>query len=230
MLEVNVDPLSKVFYSENDYCLIDKKNTLAKTTEFENNLKLKLFEEKEEETLWIECITKQGDCGLIGCECKNNYDCQKAVDFCYIYFSVEEDSSICHLYDLKKTVAQVNVIKHLVEQWRNSIRYAKSVCAYYSTNIQSFFLGVVTELFDEDCIRRNIAEYVSHERNVESSRIPSMVKNNVKKNFRYIPGMRSILELFVQKKIAFDREVYDFRCYNCENKEYHMFFSNGILQ
>ena len=57
-----------------------------------------------------------------------------------------------------------------------------------------------------------------------------MVKNNAKKNFRYIPGMRYILELFVQKKITFDSEFYDFRCFNCENKECYMAFTNGILQ
>ena len=229
MLEVKVDPLSKVFLLQNDCCLIDKKNTLAKTSESENGLKLKLFEENEDETLWIQCVTKRDDCGLIGCECKNNYDCRKAVDFCYIYFSVANDSAVCHLYDIKKTVAKVDVIKHLVEQWCNSIRYAKSVCAYYNTNIQSLFLGVVTELFDEECIRRTIAEYVSLEGNVEGSRVPSMVKNNMKKNFRYIPRMRSILELFVQKKMSLDSEIYDFRCFNCENKEYHMIFTNGIL-
>ena len=228
--DVKVSSPLEQFKRCDDFFLIDNTNKFAKISNAENGLKFKLYEKKEDETLWITCETALDDCGLIGSECKNNYDCQKAVDFCYIYFVSSNRKAYCHLYDLKKNIGYgENVIKHLVEQWRNSIRYVRSVCVFYSSEIEKIYFGVVAETYDEAGVARLLNDCEQQEDDIDNSRIPVMIKDNVRKNFRHNPGMLSILKLFVQKKFSFENQIYDFCCFKSANKEYYMNFLNGVL-
>ncbi len=229
MLEVKVKGPSQ-FEKENSCFVVDKKNTLAKITDAENECLFKICE-KNGQILWVSCKTGPDDCGLMGKECKNNYDCRKAVDFFYTYFITKEKEAICHLYDVKETIGHgVDVIKHLVEQWRDSIRYVRSVCSFYSVNIQRIFLGVVADEYDNLAVARLLTDCQKKECELINSRMPNMIKNHVRKNSRDVPGILPILELFVQRKISFDGQNYDFKSFLCENKEYKMNFVNGILQ
>lgn len=231
MSEVNVPRSTDAFKLENNFYLINKKNVLAKITSNENAVKYKLYEKDAEQTLWIEIDTNPSDCGLIGSECNNRYDCQKAVDFYYICFFVSRDKAVCSICDLKKSIGNgVEVIQHLVDQWINSIRYVRSVCAFYSAEIESIFLSVVTRNYNEEGINRFISEYSNVEKNIDQANIPSFIQNSVKRNTRYIPGMLSILKSFVQKKIFFEKQFYDFRCIESADGEYTMKFASGILQ
>lgn len=229
MLEVKAKgPLQ--FGKENSCFIVDKKNTLAKITDAENECLFK-FCEKNGQVLCVSCKTRPDDCGLIGNECKNNYDCPKAVDFFYTYFLTKDGEAICHLYDVKESIGYgADVIKHLVEQWRDSIKFARSVCAYYSVGIQSFFLGVVADKYDDQGVTKLLADYKQTRRDLDNPVIPSIIKNNLRKNFRDVPGMLPILNLFVQKKFFFDGQNYGFKSFLCANHEYRMNFVNGILQ
>ena len=218
------------FAKENSCFIVDKKNTLAKITDAENDSLFKICE-KNGQVLCVSCKTRPNDCGLMGNECKVNYDCPKAVDFFYTYFSTDDDEAICHLYDVKESIGYgPHVIKHLVEQWRDSIRFARSVCACYSVNIQRIFLGVVADKYDNQEVAKLLADYQKTERDLDNPLIPDMIKNNLRKNYRYVPGMLPILNLFVQKKFFFDGQNYDFKSFLCTDHEYRMNFVNGILQ
>ena len=228
MQEVNVPRSKDVFKLENGYYHIDKKNVLAKITSDENALKYKLYESDAEQTLWIQIETHPKDCGLIGSECCNRYDCQKAVDFYYISFFWGRNKAICNICDLKKTIGNgVEVIQHLVNQWVNSIRYVRSVCAFYSTSIESIILSVVAKVYNEDGIKRFVEEYSAAEKDIDQATIPSFIQNSSKKNIRYIPGMLPILKLFVQKQVSFEGQIYDFHCIESCSGEYSMKYVNG---
>lgn len=231
MIAENIPCLTVVFKSENDFYLVNQKNVLTKVTSKENGLKLKLYEKDAQQTLWLTFDTEFSDCGLFGSECCNRYDCQKAVDFCYMYICSKDKKALCYICDLKKTVGNgVEVIQHLVEQWMYSIRYVKSVCAFYSVNIESFFLSVVLTTYNEDGIRRFIEYYSNVERNINQSKVPSFIQNKTKKNIRYIPGMLSILERFFRREILFEDQIYQFKPYVSADGEYSMNFVKGILQ
>ena len=124
----------------------------------------------------------------------------------------------------------VEVIQHLVEQWMYSIRYVKSVCAFYSVNIESFFLSVVSTTYNEDGIRRFVEYYSNVEQNINQSKVPSFIQNKTKKNIRYIPGMLPILERFFRREILFEDQIYQFKPYVSADGEYSMNFVKGILQ
>lgn len=229
MHQVNAKSPLKLFEYDGDCFLLKKKNTFAKITNIENGSVFKLCEDGE--TLFVTCETDPADCGLIGHECQVNYESQKVIDFCYIYFSCCSDSAYCHLYDLKETVGNgVEVVQHLVNQWKDSIRFVKSTCSFYSVSSQIIFLGFVTETYNEDGISRFIEEYREYENDLVRYSMPSMITNLTKKNHRYILGMLPILELFLQKKIYFEGQVYDFKCYVSSDNEYKMKFVNGLLQ
>ncbi|OWV18740.1 hypothetical protein B7990_05560 [Fibrobacter sp. UWB4] len=231
MIAGNIPCLTTISKLENDFYLVNQKNVLTKITDKENCLKFKLYEKEAQQTLLLTFETDSTDCGLFGSECCNRYDCQKAVDFCYMYIVSKDKKAFCYICDLKKTVGNgVEVIQHLVEQWMSSIRYVKSVCAYYFVNIERIFLSVVSTMYNEDGIKRFIEEYTNAEQNINQSKVPTFIQNKAKKNIRYIPGMLPVLERFFRREILFENQIYQFEPYVSAGGEYSMSFVNGILQ
>lgn len=229
MLKINVSCLDKKTIEDKPY-KIKKKNTFIKLTKDDNELTFFLVEEQEEETLFITTKMQDEQCALIGSECCNNYDCQKAIDFFYFHFFEKDDKARCYLYDLKKTVGTgIDVIKHLVAQWANSIRYTWSVLAYYNVEKYDILLGFVTEKYDEDALKRIINDYEDQEKEFDSTNIPSFIVKKNKVSHRYEPGLCDILKHFLQGKFLYQDFEYKIKHHQSQDKQYHLTFVDGNI-
>lgn len=161
----------------------------------------------------------------------NFYKNPKRVDLSYYYFA-EDKTATVYLYDMKKTFAGIDVIVHLIEQWKSSILDAKYCVdkteAYQLADPQDIRIGVITE--DNDMERRNRElQPILHPEPLPEG-IPSFIKNKRKANKADHIIKAKLLEGFDLGKVTIDGITYDYDVRTFIDKEHHMYFRNGVLE
>ncbi len=224
------DLINGVFtLQKNQPKMIDKDN---------NEHIARIDEEKEGETIFIHSKFDDNSSAMIGNEfCLNFLKNSQKTDFSYYYFS-EDKKVIVYLYDMKKTFAGIDVIIHLIEQWKSSIRTARyCISELQSYELSTIYIGVITE--DNDCKRREQEIKSIMEQEIEpimevkknSDRMPSFIQSQYRADNSDKIKKAKILEGFLDGKITILGNTYEYNIITFDdNKECHMCFHNGILK
>ena len=128
-----------------------------------------IFESNENENLYVHSQFNDDAFAIICNEFFLNFiENSKKVDCSYYYFA-EDNKVKIYLYDMKKTFSGIDMIIHLVEQWKQSIKTAQTCVIqlddYYVDTIQ---LGIITENNDVDGRIRDL-EPILHPETVSSN-------------------------------------------------------------
>ena len=128
-----------------------------------------IFESNENENLYVHSQFNDDVFAIICNEFFLTFiENSKKVDCSYYYFA-EDNKVKIYLYDMKKTFSGIDMIIHLVEQWKQSIKTAQACVIqlddYYVDTIQ---LGIITENNDVDGRIRDL-EPILHPETVSSN-------------------------------------------------------------
>ena len=197
-----------------------------------NSVIAHLYEEKEQENCNILSSISDESSAVICKEfCLNFLNNSKKVDLSYYYFS-ESVQAIVYLYDMKKTFAGIDVLIHLVEQWKSSIIDAKYCIEktekYTFDPAADIHLGVITE--DNDVERRNRElEAILHP-TPPPQKLPSYLKQQHQADQANRMSIAKILVGFDEGKVTIGgiTYIYDIRTFN--NKRCDMYFNDGCLE
>ena len=221
-------PLKQKEISNNNIFELSTNN--PKQIDKSNNVHIAhIFEIKENEELYIHSQFNDNAFAIICNEFFLNFiEKSKRVDFSYYYFS-EDNKVKIYLYDMKKTFSGIDMIIHLVEQWKQSIKTAQACVVqlddYYIDTIQ---LGIITENNDVDGRIRDL-EPILHLETV-SSNISSFIASKRKANTSDIIAKSKLLKGFDEGKVTINGCSYEYDVRLFDNRTYHMYFNDGVLE
>jgi len=218
--------------SKGEYILT--KNSPKMIDKGSNKCRGILIEEEQDEKLRILSIFNDDSFALIAHEYTLNFfDQSKAADFFYLYFG-EDTKIVSYIYDLKKTLAGIEVIVHLVEQWKMGIATAKACEALlrykgtgYVLDYENIHIGVITENDDIERRKRDVEDL--RKKMVTVSNIAQFVIHMHKANTVSVNSKLKVLEEFEAGYIMFDGKKYDFDIKRFVNQEYTFNFCDGKL-
>lgn len=206
--------------------LIDKAN---------NEHVAHIYEKDTQEHLYIYSTFDDDSSAMIANEfCLNFIKSSKKVDFSYYYFS-EDNKVTVYLYDMKKTFTEVDVILHLIEQWKNSIRtaqYCIDELKDYEKECEisaDIYIGVITENNSVERRKETIEPILEAKKNPD--RLPSFMQSKYNaENYDNIKKAE-ILAGFLDGKVEILKTTYkyDVREFD-DKKECHISFKNGEIQ
>ncbi len=231
--ELRGNSLNKEEISNGEYELV--KNTPRLIDNKSNNCE-GVIEEKNGEKIRIASVFNDNSFALISHEYKlNYYDSSKATDFFYMYFG-ENRRLIFYLYDLKETLAGVNNITHLVEQWLAGISTARS-CELllkgnkedYELKFEDIHIGVITENNDSER-RKNKIEYLKKQIEDPKVEMPSFIIGKHKAKIVQDNAILNVLQEFETGYIEFDGIKYKYDIREFIDKEHRMTIVNGLLE
>ena len=222
---------------------LKEKNLTGNTFELEKNKPIQicknnnshiahLYEEKENEECNIHSTFNDESFAII---CKefylNFYDDPKKADLSYYYFS-EQGKAIVYLYDLKKTFAGIDVLIHLVEQWKSSIidaKYCVDKTEKWTLDcVADIHLGVITEDDDVDRRKREL-EPILHPAPT-SDKLPSYIlKQHYADNADKI-AQAKILAGLDEGKVSIGGIAYEYDLRTFNDKHHSMHFIDGCLE
>lgn len=212
--------------------IILKKNTPIQVAKKDENCIVVLYEENEDETCYIHSQFNENSFAIIGKEFHLNfYEDPPKVDLSYYYFS-EEKSAIVYLYDIKKTFSGIDVIIHLIGQWKSSIRDAKycvdTTEAYKIYNQSDIHIGVITENNNVKKRNQELQQFLNPE--PMPDKLPSYFKMQHQADSAADIRKRKLLLGFDEGKVIIDGHTYtyDVRLFN--EKKHDMFFVDGVLK
>ena len=205
-----------------------KKNKPKQISKTNNNHTAYIYEEDENENLYIHSEFTDNAFAIIGKEfCLNFLKSPKKVDMSYYY--IGEDNMVnIYLYDIKKTFAGIEHIIHLIEQWHSSIDDAEYCIKKLENHvIASIKIGVITE--DNDVNRReqelNSILYSEPIPDKLNSFMRSKRKAVTSTDFRKI----KLLEGFDKGVVTINGKSYKYDIREFDNKNHHMYFKDGHL-
>lgn len=152
----------------------------------------------------------------------------KRVDLSYYSFS-EDNKAIIYLYDIKKTFAGIDVIIHLIEQWKSSICDAMYCINKLETyQISNIYIGVITE--ENDTERRNIdLKPILHPDSILPT-IPSFMISQHMADTSDLIAKVKLLRGFDEGKITICGITYEYDIRIFDEKRHNMYFNNGVLK
>lgn len=208
-----------------------KKNTPKLIGKENNPHTAHIREETEDEDCFIHSHFRDEAFAII---CKefylNFYKDPKRVDLSYYYFS-EDKNAAAYLYDMKKTFAGLDVIIHLVEQWKSSIcdaKYCVDKTETYQLAYPGIHIGVITEHNDTERRRRELQPILHPEPIPED--LPSFIKSKRRANTADRISKAKILDGFDEGKVTIGGITYDYDVRTFIDKEHHMYFKDGVLE
>lgn len=208
-----------------------KRNTPKQITKDNNAHVAHILEDKENEHLYIHSAFEDNEFAVICNEFALNFlKDPKRVDLSYYFFS-ETNQVTVFLYDMKKTFAGIDVLIHLVEQWKSSIDDAeyciKKLSDYGNYEIADIFIGVITE--DNDAERRNkeIASLSSPDSTEPN--IPSFIKSKHLANTADNIRKANLLKGLDEGRITISGKTYSVDVRVFIDKRYDMYFERGRL-
>lgn len=209
-----------------------KKNTPVQIDKDHNNIVISLHElgDSTDELCLINSVFHDGATALVGKEFRLNYlrDAKK-VDLSYYYFA-ESKRVFIYLYDLKKTLAGIEVMIHLVEQWTSSVcdaRYCVEKMDGYSLSDADIHIGVITEENDEDRRRRELNDLFTDDPIPDGVNSFTAAKHKVSDAGKIVK--RKLLKGFDEGNVTIKGITFTFDVRMIQNKEHQMFFTDGIL-
>ena len=166
-----------------------------------------IFESKENEDLYVHSQFNDNAFAMICNEFFLNFiENSKRVDFSYYYFA-EDNKVKIYLYDMKKTFSGIDMIIHLVEQWKQSIKTAQACVVqlddYYIDTIQ---LGIITENDDVDGRIRDL-EPILHPEPTSSS-VPVFIAHKHMANTADVIAKSKLLKGFDEGKVTINGCTY----------------------
>lgn len=184
--------------------------------------------EKVDEHLFIHSKFTDDATAMVGNEfCSNFLDNPKKVDMSYYYFSSDKKVTV-YLYDMKKTFAGIDVIIHLIEQWKGSIADAKSFMEqledYEISHIQ---IGLITEDNDIERRKREIEPILNSNKHQEN--IPSFMVHQYRADNANNIAKAKILKGVIDGKVTIRGFTYNYDVREFINKKHDMYFEDGIL-
>lgn len=206
-----------------------KKNTLKQINKENNSHIIHIYEENEDENLFIHSQFCDDSFAIIGNEFRLNFmENPKKVDLSYYSF-IEDNKVIIYLYDIKKTFAGIDVIIHLIEQWKSSICDAKyCIDKLESYQISNICIGVITE--ENDIERRNIdLKPILHPDSI-SSAIPSFMISQHRADTLDRIAKAKLLSGFDEGKVTICGITYEYDIRIFNEKRHDMYFNNGVLK
>ena len=209
-----------------------EKNQPIQICKQDNLFTARLYEKNEQESCYIHSTFSDESSAVICKElCLNYLKNSKKVDLSYYYFS-ESVQAIVYLYDMKKTFAGIDVLIHLVEQWKSSIIDAKYCIEktekYTIDPAADIHLGVITE--DNDVERRNRELEAILHLTPPPQKLPSYLKQQYQADHAIQISKAKILTGFDEGKVTIGgiTYIYDIRTFN--NKQHDMYFNDGCLE
>lgn len=194
-----------------------------------NQYTLCIKESSENENLFIHSSFNDEAFAIVGNEFYLNFlKLPKAVDLFYFYFAINNKVSI-YLYDMKKTFAGENEILDIIEQWKQSIKTAQACMIQLEDNIDfNIKIGVITENNDVERRKRDL-EHILHPEPTSSS-VPKFVAHKHIANTADIIAKSKLLKDFDKGKVTINGYTYEYDVRVFDNKEYHMYFNDGVLE
>ena len=162
--------------------------------------------------------------------CLNFHRDPKRVDFSYYYFSETNKASI-YLYDMKKTFAGIEVIIHLIEQWKSSLVDAiYCIGKLEKYEIQDIHIGIITENNDIQRRKKEI-NLILHNEALESYKnVSSSVQSKRNASRSDIIAKAKLLKGFDEGKVEICGVTYQYDVRLFHEKNHHMSFVDGILE
>lgn len=160
----------------------------------------------------------------------NFYKSPKRVDLSYYYFA-EDKTAIIYLYDLKKTLAGIDDMIHLIEQWKSSIidaKYCIEKTELYQLTYPNIHLGVVTENNDVERRNRELQSIFHPEPLPEG--LSSFLLSKHKANMIDRISKAKVLAGFDLGNVTIDGITYSYDVRTFTEKKHHMYFNDGILE
>ena len=207
------------------------KNTPIQVAKKDDSCIVVLYEENEDETCYIHSQFNDDSFAIIGKEFYLNfYDDPAKVDLSYYYFS-ENKSVVVYLYDIKKTFSGIDVLIHLIGQWKSSIcdaKYCVNKTEEYNIDNQSdIHIGVITE--DNNVEKRNqeLQKFLDPE--PVPDKLPSYFKMQHQADSAADIRKRKLLSRFHEGKVIIDGQTYTYDIRLFDKKKHDMFFIDGVL-
>lgn len=161
----------------------------------------------------------------------NFYEDPPKVDLSYYYFA-ENGTAIVYLYDMKKTFAGVDVMIHLIEQWKSSICDAKYCVdkADYQLTYPNIHIGVITE--NNDIERRNneLRPILYPEPDPLPEGLPTFIMSKHQANTAGQIPIAQVLAGFDEGKVTISGVTYHYDVRIFVEKKHHMHFNDGFLK
>lgn len=209
-----------------------KKNTPKLITKENNSHVAHILEQNEGENCFVHSQFCDEAFALICHEFYLNfYEDPKRADLSYYYFAENETATV-YLYDIKKTFAGVDVIIHLIEQWKSSICDAKYCVekADYQLTYPDIHIGVITENNDIERRNRELRSILYPEPDPLPEGLPTFIMSKHQANTADQIAKAKILTGFDKGKVTIGGITYDYDVRIFINKEHHMYFNDGLLK
>lgn len=198
---------------------------------------VKIVEQNNEETVFLTSDLSDGECAIVGSECRPDGidEGWKRTDIMYLFVSSKTNEARSYAYDMKLHVGKSeNDIYRLIKQCSDTSRLCDSIyeraCQktpdYKEAPVQ-MSVGVVTETYDEE----RLDWWISKRSELPVSPTPSnffeqKIQAQAQENSKYL----KILQDFKNKKARINGTELPFDIRFFENKNATLNFIHGILQ
>lgn len=209
--------------------LVLKKNNLKQINCNNNNHVIRIDEDEEKEELYVHSTLSEEELAIIGNEFYLNFlENPKKVDLTYIFLS-KDHKAIVYLYDMKKTFAGIDVILHLIAQWKSSIEEAeycvKKLGGYKLSGIR---IGVITENDDEERRKKEL-EPILYPSDIPKQFSSFLSAKHLADNSNNLAKAK-ILKGFLNGKVTICGCTYEYDIRKFVEKKHEMYFDSGKLK
>lgn len=201
-------------------------------TKDDNDKNLKIYEEKENETVYIEKILKENDYSLVGHELKPSFlgNDAKRADFFFIFFQPKTKHAFVYIYEIKKSIGNSDtIILDMLLQCSASMKFAE-------------FLVESQEIYCN--LSKNIGVFTENLNKNALDNLVAMKERQIKKTVSGFLGKKqsaqgciskeklNILKNFVAEKVVINGEImkFDFREMSKNSHSYSVKIENGVMK
>ena len=130
---------------------------------------------------------------------------------------------------MKKTFSGIDMIIHLVGQWKQSIKTAQACMLQFEYDVYfNINIGIITENNDVERRKRDL-EPILHPEPTSSS-VPAFIAHKHMANTVDVIPKSKLLKGFDEGKVTINGCTYEYDVRVFDNKEYHMHFNDGVLE
>lgn len=196
----------------------------------DNKKILKLYEKRENETIYIENEFVEDEFCLVGHELAPTYlsDAEK-VDFLYIFFQPRKKSAYVFIYEMKKSIGKCEkTILHMFSQCTASIKFALSIVDSMNDYVRvQKSVGVFTENWDDRALNEMIK---TKENQIKTTKSGFLQKKLCAQN-SITKSQLNILKKIASRKFVFDNEELPFDCrlMSRNSRSYSLKVSDGTF-